>query len=199
MEGHRFEVGAAVVRIIQDQDAESPLDRGDKNVIFASLERNTILRPDWAKEPSDLAEHARENKMWELPLFKYEHGLVLYKVSDAGNPFHCPWDSGRVGSILLAKREWRLRKSALKYAQAFVQEVTDWCNGNCWGFVVDLPDEKNADSCWGFIGDADAEWIVSEATQSAKYHLTQYNARLASQQEEARPDLYGNTSLRASA
>lgn len=189
--GKTFAVGNATVKIIQDPDTESPIDRGDKSVIFVSLDRRSTLKPDWANEPEDITAYAKENKMWEIPLFKYEHSGVIYRVGES-NPFTCPWDSGRVGSILLAKSEWKKEAEAFKYASAFCEEVTDWCNGNTWGYVVETPDGEEGDSCWGFIGDCDAEYLIEEATAAAKSAAEKYDTKVARELEASRPDLYAS-------
>lgn len=196
---HTFTVDHATVRILPDDDSShlNPCDSGDDNVIFATLERNSTLRPDWARSPEDIAEYAKEHDMWELPLWKFEHGGKIYRVTKNGNPFYCPWDSGRVGSVLLAKLEWPDESVAESYADAFCEEVTDWCNGNVHGYVIDVPDEENVDACWGFIGDRDSEHIIAEATEAAKYASGEYAKRLESEREteareleSERPDMY---------
>lgn len=186
-----FSVGSATVKIIQDQDAESPVDRDDKSVIFASLDRRSTLKPDWANEPSDITDYAKKNKFWEIPLFKYEHSGVIYRVGEV-NPFSCPWDSGRVGSILLAKSEWPRKAKAIKYATVFCQEVTDWCNGNVWGYTVETPDGEQGDACWGYIGDCDAPYLIEEATDSAKHAAEKYDTKAAREAEATRPDMYAS-------
>lgn len=53
---------------------------------------------------------------------------------------------------------------AEKYASSTLENYANWCNGDCWGVVVEtfaLEDGKYAqleeDSCWGFIGSEYAE------------------------------------------
>jgi hypothetical protein len=213
---HTFKVGHATVRIEHDEDGSyncpvfdklhskdgpEPMDSG---VIFVDLGRRSGMRPKLANDwgPEELSAYAKDNKYWEVPLYKYEHGNVLYKAGFGGNPFSCPWDSGRCGSLLLAKSEWRLSKKASEFADSLCKSVTDWCNGNVFGYVVDLPGEEHADSCWGFIGDYDDKYLIEQATETAQYLSDAYDMQVKAEQENAdidnarkmeaeRLDLYG--------
>lgn len=34
-----------------------------------------------------------------------------------------------------------------------LEEYTDWCNGNVYGYTIEAQDGSDIDSCGGFIGD----------------------------------------------
>jgi hypothetical protein len=136
-------------------------------------------------------------------LFLYDHGNTIYQVSETGNPFSCPWDSGRVGSLFINKKEsggYRKKGAAaqrFKNAQAIAEEYTDWANGNIWGYVIYSDEDDHLDSCWGFIGDPDSDYIVESMDSAAANHITQAKEKAerqlvcsARKMEAARPDLY---------
>lgn len=69
-----------------------------------------------------------------------------------------------------------LYKKADKYAQGCLDEYIKWCNGDCYGCVVEVFkrnedgswDQVEGDSCWGFIG---SEW-AEEALKSEFFEPT---------------------------
>jgi hypothetical protein len=132
-----------------------------------------------------------------FPLFLYDHSGTSYRVSRGGNPFSCPWDSGRVG-ILALKRLVEF-PDPFKAAQSICEEYTSWANGEIYGFrLIDNDSEKQLDSCWGFIGEPEG-YVLDQARDSAKYYIGQKElarvAQLAEDAhtlEESRPDMYGS-------
>lgn len=55
---------------------------------------------------------------------------------------------------------------AYKYADGVLENYINWCNGDCYGCVVETFDEQGEqleeDSCWGFIGSEYAEQSLKE-------------------------------------
>ena len=80
----------------------------------------------------------------------YEHGAVHYSLQGEGSS--CPWDSTSFAGIYWLPSDVtpERRKS---YARGMMESFTDWCNGNCFGYVLEDESGEEIDSCWGFIGD----------------------------------------------
>lgn len=205
------------LKIILDAhgDTESPLE-DDRAVIFAVLHRRyinpakTLTKFDADDNSYDFnsvegiakfeADNAGPDSEWAVfPLFMYDHSGTVYQCSTGGNPFSCPWDSGRVGIIAMLKAE--VGPDPLKSAQATCETYTDWANGNIYGFVVEDEDGEELDACWGFIGDSDG-YVLAEGRDILTYHvnkkreadaaaLIEENTRIAAALEASRPDMYG--------
>lgn len=193
--GHTFKVGHCTVKIVLDEcgfDLDPTKD--DVAIIMAVLHRRYAnpaadrgLTSTDAIEDFE-TENCGENGEWEaFPLFMYDHSGTIYRVSQGGNPFHCPWDSGRVGTLFVKKAEVG---DAWEAAEAFCKEYTDWANGNVWGFMVETPDGEVADSCWGFIGSDSEPYLIDEATAAATHINDKLLDKEAAEMEASRPDMY---------
>jgi len=218
---HDEETGVTLKIINDPHGSESPLEH-DSAVIFAVLHRRYINPAKDAaayKRNGDsydfttvegIAEFEKANgainAQWAVfPLFMYDHSGTIYSASSGANPFHCPWDSGRVGIIALKKSEVgkpgkKVRNakrevvytvgSYLEQAQAVAKNYTDWANGNIWGYVVEDADGEHIDSCWGFIGDHDDEHLMAEAHSAYHDAIKDANAANARDLEADRADMY---------
>lgn len=192
-------------KVVQDEDGGEPPDGNNDYCKIAILHRR-YKNPckGLLDTPDEVAAFAKQNPGWhEFPLYLYDHSGTVYRVSQGGNPFTCPWDSGRVGSLFVNKKEaggYRKKgAAALRFqsAQSIIQEYTDWANGNIWGYVIYSDDDDHLDSCWGFIGNPDSDHIVESMDAAADYHIAQAQAQAeadltcaARQLEASRPDLY---------
>lgn len=189
------------LKIVLDNSGstESPLDC-DESVIFAVLHRWRLnpAESHGLDSPEAIEEFAKTNPEWqEFPLFMYEHGSVLYRLSKSGNPFSCPWDSGRAGSIFLKTADFlgenppRGKKGEIKYGKEFFpdiesamfkaaeiicEEYTDWCNGNIYGYMIEDQNGDHLDSCWGFIGDPN-DYVLQEGRAVLKYEVQKETKR----------------------
>lgn len=75
-------------------------------------------------------------------------------------------------------------KVAEKYAQGVLKQYESWCNGDCWGYVVEsfvLKDGEyervgDTDSCWGFIGQ---EWAEEALKEQMDYHVKKFKEKEA--------------------
>ena len=96
-----------------------------------------------------------EAEWYTVPLWMYDHSGTVYRVA-AENPFHCRWDSGRVGIVALKRSEWgngaETDEELFKRAQGIASEYSDWANGECFGYILKDEDGDEVDACWGFIG-----------------------------------------------
>ena len=78
-----------------------------------------------------------------MPVCKYDHGGVAYSTS----AYSCPWDSGQIGFIYVAKNKLRKeygwnRITAGRTAQvkarlsAEIETFSNWANGSVYGFTL---------------------------------------------------------------
>ncbi len=63
------------------------------------------------------------------------------------------------------------RAAAVECARQACESYTDWCNGNCFGRVVEVFNEEgkrvgNEEACWGFIGDDYAKQQMEEDVEA---------------------------------
>jgi hypothetical protein len=173
-----------------DGDHECPIDKNlkDDGIWFVTFQRRSTLSEfhDFL-DPSTVEHWAKKNKWDAFPLFYYEHGNCIYKVTEGGNPFSCPWDSGQVGWILVKRSDFK-RKNRLEIAQSWANAVTTWCNGDYYGYVIENEDGDNLESCWGFD---DADYCKEEATDLAKHLAADLAEKVKEEQKEAYDDMYG--------
>lgn len=169
----QFECGFSA-RIYHDQDVEQPFEDDDA-VRIVVLHRRYIDPSKGAcgRDPDEVAEWERENApdWFTIKLFLYDHSGTAYRVGHS-NPFHCPWDSGRVGIIALKRSEWGKGKvsddTLADYAQRIAEHYSEWANGQCFGYVLEDSSGNELDSCWGFIG---MESVEQEAQAAAAHYI----------------------------
>lgn len=128
--------------------AESPHEYSDATFAITSLYQRPIAeiakdlgfrdcRPFEALHEyhAALVEHMEKKTVFQ-PVYKYEHGGVVY----ATTPFSCPWDSGQVGYIYLKKDQirefynWKnLTQKRIKAIEnrlkAEIETFSQWANG----------------------------------------------------------------------
>jgi hypothetical protein len=174
VETMRFELGLHA-DIHHDPDAEIPyLD--DDAVRIVVLHRRYVDPAGGAcgRTPDEVAqwEHRHRREWFTIPLFLYDHSGTVYRVGWS-NPFHCPWDSGRVGLVALRRERWgngRPANDELETcAAAVAKEYSCWANGDCYGYVLRDVVGNELASCWGFIGLAS---VTAKARAAAHAHLT---------------------------
>jgi hypothetical protein len=115
----------------------------------------------------------KSTKHITLPVYAYIHGgIVLNTIG-----FDCPWDSGQIGCIYIAKDKVRnsfntkrvnksLHKKIINYLSQEIEIVSHYLNGDVFGYVIKNDDGNELDSCWGYYGSADA---ISAAQESMNY------------------------------
>ncbi len=115
---------------------------------------------------------------YAVPLDVYEHSGVSYSVSGEG--MQCIFDTAKGGAVWIPDKTLTEEIESMPESdrQAFVidrarsacQEYTSWCNGDCYGVVIDVYtfdgeqwiSEDDGDSCWGFIGYSYAQEQLKE-------------------------------------
>ena len=139
-----------------------------------------------------------------LPVYKYEHGGVVFNTEG----FSCPWDSGQVGFIFVSLEDVRkeygvkrvtkaIREKVIEQLKGEVKTYSQWVNSEVYGFeIIDNETGDTLEYCYGFIGDSDDEHLVSEALSSAMFENNlikqQKHKSFALQLEASRPDMYSH-------
>ena len=129
--------------------AERAADRAFKEGLAAAAERHAVI----------------------LPVYMYDHSGIA--LSTGG--FSCPWDSGQIGYVWASRdtilKEWsrkkltkKLRAKAEEVLKQEVETLSQYHEGQVYGFVVETPDGEHIDSCWGIYG---FDYAKEEATASA--------------------------------
>lgn len=166
-----------VLKIVLDEcgDIEAPTEN-DPAIKLAVLHRHYANPAPDLNSPEAIEEFAAADNGWvEFPLFMYEHGGTVYQVSRTGsNPFSCPWDSGRIGSLFVKLDEIG-QQDPFTCAVQFCEYYTSWANGEIYGFVVEDANGEHLDSCWGFIGSPDS-YVLEEGRSMLAHHVKQAKA-----------------------
>jgi len=182
------------LEIIADSDVESPrswcnlgtmvcqhsrYNLGDDNGMAAAIE---VIRSHYAESFLDGFDLSNPRTVLELleksdqaiilPLYLYDHSGITMSTT----PFSCPWDSGQVGYIFVAKKKARAeygwsrltRARVVKVEKCLIGEVQvydQYLQGDVWGYQA-LQDDEVVDSCWGFYGsDPNANGIAEHVPE----------------------------------
>lgn len=166
MSEEKFMHEGLVVKIIQDEDAESPKDMGDpENLFLVGFHRQFDVRSasyPGIRGPDDVRHGGWSKNYHVFALNAYIHGGVALSLGT----FSCPWDSGQVGYVLVRRLScWKKRDKAEAAALSLVEEWNQYLSGDVWGYVVEDTHGNQLDSCWGFYGQ---KWAVEEAKSAAE-------------------------------
>jgi hypothetical protein len=147
------------LEIYLDYDAESPRTYMDNGTEMYCFHNRLRLGDDHDLDASDysgwdgmVSANTKQGDI-VLPLYIYEHGGVTISTE----PFSCPWDSGRVGFIVVREDVIRCefngdREKALKCLQSELNTYDQWLRGETYGFCIVDEDGDVIESCWGFYG-----------------------------------------------
>lgn len=187
-EHDKFEHEGYTVRIMQDEDCESPREWDNLGVILhGSRDYNlgTHIR-EWEDEyelaydepPSswqDWAKFVMEHRgaTHVLPVYAYIHGGITISAGEgmsSGNPFHCPWDSGLIG-IIFDTAESRETcgtppERIVDCLKGEIETYDQYLRGDVYGYIVGDEDDDHIESCWGFYGEDEA---ASEGRSTAEW------------------------------
>jgi len=154
------EMNDYTIEIAHDDYADCPLEYSNglrayakgRNIFQGSLSLEhdlTTQIDDYAKLSDYMNAVGEEMNSYMFPLAKYEHSAVSYYI---GLPT-CPRDSGIIGIVTVDKNEWMTLECAEDYANAVMNELTEWANGECYYFTtINNETGEEVDSCGGYIG-----------------------------------------------
>jgi len=114
-----------------------------------------------------------------LPLYLYDHSGITMNTTG----FSCPWDSGRVGTIVVSREKARknlgkkvitenVRKQILEYLNGEVETYDKYLTGEVYGYTITDKDGNDLDSGWGYYGIED---IRDEVNIMLEWHNDDYN------------------------
>ena len=150
----QFEKNGYLVKIEQDEDAESPRENQDKHAFIVTT-RNRYFQVDGPD--GETADTVGENlEEWEKTHHVYKlnalihSGVHLSIVSDL-KEYYMGFDSGQIGFLLVTKDEPEI-PDPFKYAEGMVETWNQYLEGDVWGYTIEDGDGDHIDSCWGFYG-----------------------------------------------
>ena len=164
-----------------DQDCSNPFQDGMGMIRSLSHRHINSIDVEEAKEL------LKTDKM-VVPLSYFEHGLSLWDVQGGSRFGSCPdkqWDGVSFAGVwipdqccrdnikyLSHKKHITYKAAAYEMAKQCCETYTEWANGECYGYVVELRDENGTvieeDSCWGYIGQKWAEQEMQSVVNGMK-------------------------------
>lgn len=147
-------------------DPRAEFDHAGKFVCFHS--RYTLGEKHDFASPQDAIDFFKREKAYYLPVYMYDHSGITI----SSRPFSCPWDSGQVGYIYIARKDAqadfgpRPRRRALACLQAEIEEYDAYLTGNVFGYVVKNSQGEEVVSCGGFYGDPEKSGCIEQAKAS---------------------------------
>ena len=174
------------VVVLQDEDAESPVDSDSLGTITYSGRAYTLgSRAVNLEEHERIGREIQKGNLIGMPVFAYIHSGTALQAAEA-NPFHCQWDSGQSGWVYTEpekacqwfgwKRVSKQRKEkVLDVLKAEVQTFSQYLNGEVYRFEVQVFGEGRwnyVDGCGGYYGEDEA---MAEGVLAAQ----EYNEEVA--------------------
>jgi hypothetical protein len=166
------------VEVWTSEDACNPRKEWDNLGTVVLHDRCRYDFGDDTASNEELQELAQRADLITLPVYMYDHSGITINTSG----FSCPWDSGMVGLIYVAKakalKEWggkiltaKLRAKVLECLRAEIKTLDGYITGQVYGWKVIDPEGEEIDSCWGYYNEL--EYCLSEGMESAKYSEAQ--------------------------
>ena len=111
-----------------------------------------------------------ENKLdvaFITPIYAYVHSGMTISTE----PFSCPWDSGKLGWVVMTKQALRenygvkrvtkkLIEKAMVHVDGEVKTLDNYIKGNVYWFKIEDENGYEVDSCGGFIGDIEENGML---------------------------------------
>lgn len=181
----------AVLTIEHDQDTENPMEYSDWQ--FISFNRNHIgyenpydyissVNQYGEPQPADIGIRRKLACGTAFLVSCYEHSGCSYSLRGEG--MQCRWDTTDIAGILIytGKLKYLPRDKREEYARSVLSVYTDWANGNCYWYSLEVGsndidgewESESEDSCGGFIG---VDHVLGEIRDSlasieGEYELT---------------------------
>jgi len=166
--------GKSRVRIMRDPGPEQPEDDLVEITYMARSRYMLGTKAITEDQAWELGERMKNECLVGIPVYAYVHSGSTIRCSETGNPFSCPWDSGRSGLAYIdmskVDAEFGEGPEAVEKAKAYIRDFVEtfdaWLRGEVYGFVAKtwspVYDKTGdvvggvweaEDSCWGFYGD----------------------------------------------
>jgi len=137
------------VGLYHDECPDCPTEFSDWKLVSFNQRHNSFGE---IEDLEELKKRIKEGTAFSLSYF--EHGQCSWSLSGEGS--NCPWDSVSYAGVLYWEGEGKPEE---EWARGFLEEYTNWCNGNVYGYTIEDEDGEEVDSCWGFY---DAEYMFAE-------------------------------------
>ena len=147
--------GGYTLKVFHDANAEAP---EQESTVWLQCTDNQHFSPRIPKNRTD------GDKCDIFPLYAYIHSGIALSLK----PFSCPWDSGQIGRVFVARSEASAECSTECIALGKVREWSTYLAGERYGYQLESPDGDQVDSCWGFD---DLDYMKSEALAAHSYHI----------------------------
>lgn len=158
---NKFSHAGYSIKIIQDEDAESPDDQGNTDLFLVT----TSNREFEVKRDGFDADAIHGGELPEgydiFPLYAYVHSGIALSVSRSGQ-FADRWDSGQIGFVLVSKTGGF--EDSYKAADSLCDEWNQYLRGDVWGYIIEDHGEER-DALWGMWG---YDYCVTEAKAEAE-------------------------------
>ena len=152
------EIGKYKIEVIQDDQSQSPDDRGNDDA-FVVYDHRQFYVARKGFDPREIWEHLQTGKKlyngyFIFPLYAYIHSGVVLSVGDHNFP-DARWDVSSTGYVLVKKQKYTYtREAAFKMAESITEEWNAYLCGDVWGFkITDIDDDEEVENCWGFYGE----------------------------------------------
>ena len=168
------------VTLEYDHDVESPCDWGGFKLYSFSRRHGSYKDPAELRSQYGIGLQSKLRAGTAFLLDLYDHRGVVWSL--CGEGMQDRWDTSRGCGILLWEDKpndlAKTRELREERARGFLEVYTDWCNGHCYGYVIEkfvVGDDFDGDlddvlaarrlglgdafayeevgDCWGFIGD----------------------------------------------
>ena len=124
------------------------------------------------KEVTRAIEEERDEKVLAIyPVYRYEHGGVMYKRGTASG-----FDYSNCGLYIITDKtaDGVEEKDFIRIVDAEIATYTQWVNGEVYGYTLYSESGQFEDSCWGFYSIEDIRESLPEEWKDED--LTQYQS-----------------------
>lgn len=146
------------IKIEQEEYPVNPRTEYDHLGTMYCFHRRYSLGDKHKLKVADVTKMVDSGNYIYLPIYLYDHSGLTVKTT----PFHCPWDSGQLGYIMVAKSavraeySWqRLSKERIAQIETYlrneVEEYDQYLTGDVWSYTITHRGEY-IESVGGFYG-----------------------------------------------
>lgn len=147
------------ITIGYDQDTDNPTQNDGAWKLYSFSTRHVNFKhPDHFFTENRKLKTKYSNKVrvgLAFLLGYHEHGNCQWALSGEQQP--CQWDSVNVAGILIweepaSNMGAKTKEDRAKDARSFLEEYTNWCNGECYYYSIEDENGNDCGGCGGLIG-----------------------------------------------